>query len=165
MSIIIIVQHEPSCRPIYFQPTLKTLPLKKDSIYQSLAETGAIWLTKNLTNLPKPTLQDEKKATFTEKLNKSMSNLSPETDTAEKTLRKIIAYQDFPKPKHAFFGQNCIILEAHILNMGETAVLTIRCSDDQILAIDRLQPEGKKPMDAKSFLIGHKLSIGDKIGE
>lgn len=142
--------------PIYFQTILKNPPLKKDSLYQSLAETGAIWLTKNLTNLPKPTLQDEKKATFTEKLNKSMSNLSPETDTAEKTLRKIIAYQDFPKPKHAFFGQNCIILEAHMLNMGETAVLTIRCSDGQILAIDRLQPEGKKPMDAKSFLNGYK---------
>ena len=85
-----------------------------------------------------------------------MSNLTPETDTAEKTIRKIIAFQGFPKPKFAFFGQNCIILEAHILNQGETAVLPLKCADGQILAIDRLQPEGRKPMDAKSFLNGYK---------
>ncbi|MBR3368554.1 hypothetical protein IKG45_02040 [Candidatus Saccharibacteria bacterium] len=142
--------------PIYFQTTLSNIPLEKEKIYQSLSEAGATWLVKNLKNLPEPEDQDEKSATFTEKFDKSMSNLTPETDTAEKTIRKIIAFQGFPKPKFAFFGQNCIILEAHILNQGETAVLPLKCADGQILAIDRLQPEGRKPMDAKSFLNGYK---------
>lgn len=142
--------------PIYYQTTLENLPLEKDQIYQSLSEAGANWLVENLAELPKPIDQDEKEATFTEKLDKSMSSLTPETDTADKTLRKIVAFQGFPKPKYAFFGQNCIILEAHILNQGEAAVLPLECTDGKILAIDKLQPEGRKPMDAKSFLNGYK---------
>lgn len=103
---------------------------------------------------PKP--QDDRKATFCGKLDKSMSHLAPETDTAEETLRKIVAFQGFPKPKYAFFGVNCIILEAHMLKSGEAAVLTLPCADGQVLAIDRLQPEGRKAMDAKNFLNGYK---------
>ncbi len=142
--------------PIYYQATLSNLPLNKDLIYQNLSETGANWLAENLTHLPIPINQDEANATFTQKLDKSMSNLTPDSDTAEETLRKIVAYQGFPKPKYPFYGQNCIILEAHILKQGETAVLPLKCKDGQTIAIDRVQPEGKKPMDAKSFLNGYK---------
>ena len=84
-----------------------------------------------------------------------MGLLTPETDTAERTLRKIIAFQGFPKPKYAFYGQNCIVLDAHALKTGEKAVLELECADGAILAIDRLQPEGRKAMDAKSFLNGY----------
>ena len=84
-----------------------------------------------------------------------MSLLTPETDTAEQTLRKIVAFQGFPKSKFAFYGQNCIILEAHILKQGETAVLAIPCADGLSVAIDKLQPEGRKAMDAKAFLNGY----------
>ena len=103
-----------------------------------------------------PKLQDDSKATYCSKLDKSMSQLTPETNTAEKTLRKIVAFQGFPKPKYAFFGVNCIVLEAHILEQGETAALELPCSDGQILAIDKLQPEGRKIMDAKSFVNGYR---------
>ena len=34
-----------------------------------------------------------------------------------------------------------------------------------ILKIKRLKPEGKKEMDAYSFVIGHKLVVGDKFGQ
>ena len=142
--------------PIYYQTTLKDLPLCKDDIYKALAKTGAEWIVKNLTNLPKPVLQDDAEATFCGKMDKSMSLLTPEKDSAETTLRKIVAYQGYPKPKYAFHGQNCIILGAHALKSGEKAVLELPCADGQILAIDRLQPEGRKPMDAKAFLNGYK---------
>lgn len=142
--------------PIYYQTTLSNLPLNKTEIYQELAETGAKWLCDNLTKLPKPIPQNDKKATFCGKLDKNMSFLTPETDTAEQTMRKIIAFQGYPKPKYTFFGKNCIILEAHTLNQGETAPLTISCLNNQSIAVDILQPEGKKPMDAKSFLNGYK---------
>ena len=85
-----------------------------------------------------------------------MSMLAPETDSAEQVLRKIVAYQGYPKPKYAFFGVNCIILGAHALKTGEKAVLTIKCADGALVAVDKLQPEGRKPMDAKSFLNGYK---------
>ena len=156
--------------PIYYQETLTGAEIAKRAneelisglipsklaIYKVLAETGAEWIVKNLAVLPEPTMQDDSKATFCGKLERSMETLTPETDTAETTLRKIIAFQGFPKPKYAFFGVNCIILEAHILKQGETAVLTIPCAGGRSVAVDRLQPEGRKAMDAKSFLNGYK---------
>ena len=156
--------------PIYYQTTLSVTQIaeqtdskpisgllaSKDTIYQALAETGAKWICDNLMNLPKPMEQDESKATFCGKLDKSMSLLTPETDTAEQTLRKIVAFQGYPKPKYAFFGVNCIVLEAHMLKSDEKAVLTIPCADGALVAIDRLQPEGRKPMDAKAFINGYK---------
>ena len=142
--------------PIYYQTTLQGLPIQKDAIYKALAETGAEWITRRLGDLPEPKPQDDNKAIFCGKLEKSMGVLTPETDTAEQCFRKIVAYQGFPKPKYAFFGIPCIILEAHICKPGETALLTIPCADGKIVTIDRLQPEGRKPMDAKSFLNGYK---------
>lgn len=141
--------------PIYWQTTLKNLPLEKNTIYHSLAEVGAKWICENINNLPTPNPQDNSRATFCGKLNKSMSLLTPDTDTAEQTLRKIVAFQGYPKPKYAFFGQNCIILDAYALKMGEEAILKIKCADGHYLAVNRLQPEGRKSMDAKAFLNGY----------
>ena len=142
--------------PIYYQRTLKDLPLDKAVIYQALAEAGAEWICNNLANLPEPLAQDDAKATFCGKMNKPMSWLTPETDSGEQTLRKIVAYQGYPKPKYAFFGVNCIILDAHIHKTGSEAFLTIKCADGALVAVDRLQPEGRKAMDAKAFINGYK---------
>lgn len=141
--------------PIYWQTTLSGLPLCKNDIYKALAETGAKWVCAHLGNLSKPVLQDNSKATFCRKLDKTMSLLTPETDTAEVTFRKIVAYQGFPKPKYVFYGVSCIILEAHLCDEEERALLSIPCADGHIVAVDKLQPEGRKPMDAKSFMNGY----------
>lgn len=141
--------------PVYYQTTLSGLPLDKAVIYRELAEAGAKWICDNIDNLPTPVKQDDNKATFTAKLDKSMGALHPETENADEIFRKIVAFQGFPKAKYAFYGKNCAILAAHRLNAGETAVLPLKCTDGQILSIDRLQPDGKKPMDAKSFLNGY----------
>ncbi len=141
--------------PVYYQATLSDLPLVKSEIYEALATAGAEWICDNLDNLPTLKEQDGSKATFCGKLDKSMSVLHPETESAEKIYRKIVAFQGFPKAKYAFYGKNCAILEAHICKSGETAVLPLPCADGQIIAVDRLQPDGKKPMDAKSFLNGY----------
>ena len=155
VSVMKLVK-EMDAGPIYYQTTLSGLPICKKDIYKALAETGAEWICDNLADLPKPVLQDDSKATFCGKLGKSIGELTPETDTAEQTFRKIVAFQGFPKPKYEFYGVKCIILEAHILEKGETAVLSVPCADGGVVAIDRLQPEGRKPMDAKAFLNGYK---------
>ena len=142
--------------PIYWQETLEGLPLEKDTIYKALAEAGAKWICENLTRLPKPVPQNDSEATYCGKLDKSMSQLTPDKDTAEQTLRKIIAYQGYPKPKYTFYGQNCIILAAHACEASENAPLTIPCADGRSVTVDKLQPEGRKPMDAKAFLNGYK---------
>ncbi len=141
--------------PIYWQSTLTDLPLDKVVIYRELAKAGAGWISENIDNLPSPIKQDDTKATFTSKMEKAMGALHPETESAEEIYRKIVAFQGFPKAKYVFCGKNCAILAAHMLKVGDTAVLPLKCADGQILSIDRLQPDGKKPMDAKSFLNGY----------
>ena len=84
-----------------------------------------------------------------------MSELHPENTPANVIFRQIVAFQGFPQPKYAFFGQKCIILAAHPLKQGETALLPLPCQNGQILSIDLLQPEGRRPMDARSFLNGY----------
>lgn len=155
--------------PIYHQETLKKLPLNKLEIYHHLATAGANWLVNNLHHIRQlnPVPQNEADATFTEKFDKSLSSLHPEQYTASEVFRQIIAYQDFPKPKYTFFGKTCIILEAHVLrvtdilceaaglNGTKSSPLMIKCADRNFVVIDRLQPEGKKPIDAISFVNGY----------
>ena len=141
--------------PIYYQTTVSGLSLDKVEIYNTLATTGAEWICEHLTNLPTPVMQDDSRATFTTKLTKDMGVLTPDTDSANSTLRKIVAFQGFPKPKYTFFGHSCIVLEAHIAEQGGTALLAIPCADGRFVVVDRLQPEGRKAMDAKSFLNGY----------
>ena len=142
--------------PLYYQKTLSGLPLDKKVIYTSLASAGASWLVKNLDHLPAPTPQDDSKATFTTKLDKSMSFLTPDRDSADLTLRKIVAYQSFPKPKYTFFGEDVIILSAHISSSLSPKDLGFKCADGLFVVVDRLQPLSRKPMDARSFLNGLK---------
>ncbi len=141
--------------PIYFQETFTDLPLVKSEIYEKLATAGAEWIAENLNSLPEPVAQDDSRATFTRKFEKSDAFIDPKTETAEEIFRKIVAFQGFPKVKYAFYGLQSIILEAHILKQGETAPLVLECLGDENLSIDRLQPENRKPMDAKSFLNGY----------
>ena len=142
--------------PIYYQTTLSDLPLEKDKIYKALAEAGAEWIVANLINLPMPVPQDDSRATFCGKLKKDMGVLTPETDTAQQTFRKIVAFQNYPKPKYAFYGVLCTILEAHMLKLGMEAALTIPCADGATVAVDKLQPEGRRAMDAKAFINGYR---------
>ena len=156
--------------PIYHQETLKNPTLDKTELYKALAAAGSTWLINNLQNFkqfhitpneelfPEYHTQDDSKATFTTKLDKTQSRLTPDIDSAETTLRKIIALQGFPKPKYSFFGQDVIILSAHLetAHSDNNKTLSIKCADGQYIIIDRLQPLSRKPMDAQSFLNGLK---------
>jgi len=154
--------------PIYHQATISNLELNKDSIYRTLAENGANWLVKNLADIRNltPTPQDDSAATFTNKLDKSMSDLHPDQHSASEIFRQIVAYQGFPKPKYTFYKKKCIILKAHFVDA--TAIvcdpsiinsiaspLMIKCQDRNFVAIDELQPEGKRPMSARAFINGY----------
>ena len=141
--------------PIYHQETLKNLPICKNDIYKALAECGAKWITENISALPEPSIQNDEKATFTKKFEKSDGKFDFAATPTDVAFRKIVAFQEFPKVKYEFFGMNGIILEAHVLEQGETALLTIPCLDGE-LAVEKLQPEDRKVMDAKSFINGYK---------
>ena len=169
--------------PIYHQATLTDLPLDKSAVYEALASAGAAWLAEHLNHLPTPTPQDDTHATYTAKLDKSLSQLHPERDPADLVLRQIIAYQGYPKPKYQFFGHTCIIRAAHLVPSPDPATASaarpiaptstiptnstpgtpLITPDHQLilpcaagtLVIDQLQPAGKAPMSARAFLNGY----------
>lgn len=151
--------------PIYYQTEIKGLNTwsetgvatgeEKAKIYRILAETGARWLGEHLTDLPTPLEQDDTEATYTAKLSKKMGLIDPATESAEEILRKIVAFSGFPKVKYALEGQNLAILAAHIAKVGEKAPLILACADGQNLVLDRVQPDGRKVMDARSYANGY----------
>ena len=169
--------------PIYHQATLTDLPLDKSAIYEALASAGAVWLAGHLNHLPTPTPQDDAHATYTAKLDKSLSQLHPERDPANLVLRQIIAYQGYPKPKYQFFGHTCIIRAAHLAPTPDPATASaaspiaptstiptnftpgtpLVTPDRQLLlpcaagtlVIDQLQPADKAPMSTRAFLNGY----------
>ena len=146
--------------PIYYQTTVKAsefssnLP-EKSEIYQKLAIIGTNWLIEHLDSLPKPTLQDDEKATFTTKFDKTDSNLSLSEMSATEALNRIRAFQGFPKSKLQIHSHECIILKAHVETEKSNNPLSFPCQDGNFLVIDQLQPASKKPMDAKSFINGY----------
>ena len=141
--------------PIYWQTTLSGLPLEKAEIYRALATAGAEWIAQNLTNLPTPVAQNDENATFTTKITREDGLVNPATESAEEILRKIVAFAGFPKVRMPLEGQNCIVLAAEVVEVGSTAPLTVKCADGRILSLTRVQPEGRRPMDAKSFVNGY----------
>lgn len=183
--------------PLFHQKTIEienpTRPDLKSYLYSTLATAGATWLIDNLENLRNPdilanlTPQDEQKATFCGKFDKSLSPLTPATKSADVLHREILAFQGFPRSKITLFGRSCVILEAHTSNLPPMALsenkplielpiisnstnipenapakllhntreLALLCADGAYLYLDRLQPDGKRPMDAHSFLNGY----------
>lgn len=153
--------------PIYHQATLQNLPIDKTAIYQALATAGANWLVQHLPEIRNltPVAQDDSQASFTTKFDKSLSLLHPEKYSAAELWRQIVAYQGYPKPKYEFYGKTCIILSAHVVDAtdlicdavtdAKAAPLMIKCADRNFVVVDQLQPEGKKPMDARSFMNGY----------
>ena len=139
--------------PNYNQTNMKELQLCKNEIYKALATTGTEWLINNLTNLPEPKPQDDSEATFTVKFDKSLSLLKPEVYTADELHRQVVAFLGYPKSKYEFYNKECIVLESEV-SETETPI-SLKCKDGKYLSIKRLQPAGKKPMDAKSFLNGY----------
>lgn len=140
--------------PIYFQEKILFDKFStKAEIYDKLGRIGAEFLNKNFEHLPEPAEQ-EGEATYSCKLDTSMALLRPEEQTAEEMFDQVRAFLGFPKTRYEFFGKDCIILEASIAN--EPSELSIKGKDGLYLVIDKIQPAGKKAMDAKSFINGYR---------
>ncbi len=151
--------HDMDAGNILAQESVQITPeTTKQSLYESLATTGAKLLIATLPGAlagkTNEKTQDDSTATFTKPLDKSMSQLNL-AKPAQTLWNEIRAFAGFPKSKTTILNTPCTITEAHISDKAETAI-DLRCGDGKYLIIDRLIPENSKPMDAKSFLNGHK---------
>ncbi|MDR2063958.1 MAG: methionyl-tRNA formyltransferase [Candidatus Nomurabacteria bacterium] len=127
----------------------------KKELYAKLSELGTESLLAILPELPHflATAQDETKASYCQKLDKSMSELKPREKTARELYNQIRAFLSFPKSKLNLCGINCVITMADVAEHPQTE-LDLKCQDGNYLIINRLIPEGRKEMTARDFLNG-----------
>ena len=156
----------------------KTLPIEIDdtaeSMFDKLAELGAKTLIEALEKLERgelsPEKQDESHATYASMLDKSISLIDwNKSGTAVHNL--VRGLYSWPVAYTLLHGKKLKILRTSPCDKSGEAgkvlsldPLTIACGEGSVI-IHELQLEGKKRMDAKTFLVGHKLSVGELIGE
>lgn len=144
--------------PIVYQHTAK---VHADDTYDSLSNRMSAQAAQDLMYaLPlymsgelKPRKQDNALATYTKVLKKE-DGLIDWSRTADEIDRKIRAFYPWPG---AFFermkdGTRIKIIQAHV---GSDGVIVMPCGNNTFLTIDRLQPSGKKIMNADAFIRGY----------
>ena len=152
-------------------PTLsqRALPIQPDDNAGSLSErlaalggellleTLPAYLSSELT--PQP--QEDAGATYAPMLNKADGQLDF-SQPAEALARRVRAFNPWPGAFTIWQGQMLKIQRAHAVPTpcalpGQTVVyqgLPALCTTDGLLALDELQPAGKKPQPGKAFLQG-----------
>ncbi|MDR1033137.1 MAG: methionyl-tRNA formyltransferase [Candidatus Nomurabacteria bacterium] len=133
----------------------------KNELYERLACLGSDMLINHLPDIADGSLQaepqDDTKATYCQKLDKSMASLDVVKNTTTWLLRQIRAFAGFPKSKLELLGLDCTITAAHTASHPGSA-LDQKCKDGLYLIIDRLVPPGSNEMTAQDFLNGHSTS-------
>lgn len=156
------------------------VPIEDDdtgsSLRDKLAVCGADLILKTLRSLEEGTAQktpqDDSKSCYASMLTKDMGRLDF-TRPAEELSRLIRGLQPWPCAYTRINGKSVKIYEAAVTAGAEGArpgellnvtkrSFAVACGKDA-LEIRRLQPEGKKPMDAAAFLAGNRLNQGQSV--
>ncbi len=150
------------------------------TLHDKLADAGAKLIISTLSALENGTAvktpQDDSLSCYASMLNKDMGRMDFSKDAAE-LERLIRGLQPWPCAYTNINGKTVKIYEADVIKTDEDmkqaagvgmiiAVtkknFTIACGKDALM-IKKLQPEGKKMMDASAFLAGNKLEIGQVL--
>ena len=169
----------------------EVVPLEGDEttavLTDRLAAVGARLLSTVLEGFaggqpPAARVQDDALATYSRTLTKEDGAVRWE-EPAEVIERKVRAYDPWPRAATTHGPQTILLLKSHVYpaNLGddqdraETEMpgtvraahrehgLLVRCGRG-ILAVERLQPQFKKPMDWRSFVNGHPDIVGARLG-
>lgn len=113
-----------------------------------------------------PKKQDETLATHTSKIDKSLCPIDFSAP-AQQVHNKVRGLNPWPAATAELYGKKLKIYSTRVQkNSGKPGTiislkpLTVACGEGSVEILE-LQPEGKKRMDAASFLAGHRLSTGD----
>ena len=143
-------------------------------LFDRLAELGGNLILKTLSALEKgeitPKKQDESLATHTSKIDKSLCPIDF-SKSAFEVHNKVRGLNPWPVATTKICGKNVKVYSTRLcLKSGKngevisTKPLVVACGEKSVEILE-LQPEGKKRMTADAFLAGHKLEIGDIIGQ
>ena len=143
------------------------------SLSKRLSAVGGKLIIEALSLLEKKEIilkdQNEKDVTYAKKISKKESEIDW-NETAQKILAKINGLNPHPGVWFNHQGNRIKIIDAEIFqNQGKkgevlTNELVVACKDKAI-KINSLQKEGKKVLDAKSFLTGYKILKGEMLSQ
>ena len=143
-------------------------------VFDTLAEMGGKLILDTLEKAEKgqlhPVKQDDSKSSYAKMLDKSMCNI----DFSKSNLQvhnRVRGLSPWPVASTKLNGKVLKIFETRLAEgkgkPGEilnTNPLTIACGEGAVV-VNTVQLQGKKRMDSKAFLQGHKLEKGTVIGE
>ena len=143
-------------------------------LFDRLAVLGGELILKTLSALEKgeitPKKQDESLATHTSKIDKSLCPIDF-SKSASEVHNKVRGLNPWPVATTKICGKNVKVYSTKLCQKsgkcGEvlsTKPLIVACGEKSVEILE-IQPEGKKRMTADAFLAGHKLEIGDIIGQ
>lgn len=151
------------------------IKIKKDSqygdIYKQLSQVGADALIASLKIIESGKAnfinQDHKVSTYAKKIQKEETKIDW-SQSASNILAKINAFSPNPGAWFNLKNKRIKIIKAdEIEKTGKAGVVIdqnfiIGCSTNSIKILE-LQKEGKRAMKTEEFLIGNKISIGEKL--
>lgn len=145
-----------------------------ESMFDKLSILGGEMIVEALDKLEKGELtavkQDDTLSTHAPMLDKKISEIDWHKSAAE-VHNLVRGLYSWPIAQTSLHGKKLKIYRTSpAKGQGEAGAvigidpLTIACGDGAV-EVRELQLEGKKRMDAKTFLIGHPLKINEKLGE
>mgnify|MGYP002762234391 FL=1 len=143
-------------------------------VFDTLAEMGGKLILDTLEKAEKgelhPIKQDNSKSSYAKMLDKSMCNIDF-SKTNLQVHNQVRGLSPWPVASTKLNGKVLKIFETRLAEgkgkPGEilnTNPLTIACGEGAVV-VNTVQLQGKKRMDSKAFLQGHKLEKGTVIGE
>nr|WP_296074882.1 methionyl-tRNA formyltransferase [uncultured Ruminococcus sp.] len=143
-------------------------------VFDTLAEMGGKLILDTLEKAEKgelhPVKQDDSKSSYAKMLDKSMCNIDF-SKTNLQVHNQVRGLSPWPVASTKLNGKVLKIFETRLAEgkgkPGEilnTNPLTIACGEGAVV-VNTVQLQGKKRMDSKAFLQGHKLEKGTVIGE
>ncbi len=157
--------------PIFAQESIELNDTETSTdLYEKLSAIGSQLLVKKLPQIINveliPEEQDETKATYAPMISKQNAVIDW-SESADLINRKIRAYVRWPGVKHEIAGQDCKLIESTVvkdnIKPGEVSRsgdgILIGCGKGS-LRVTKLQPAGKRVMNAKEFILGNELMIG-----
>lgn len=143
-------------------------------VFDTLAEMGGKLILDTLEKAEKgelhPIKQDDSKSSYAKMLDKSMCNIDF-SKTNLQVHNQVRGLSPWPVASTKLNGKVLKIFETRLAEgkgkPGEilnTNPLTIACGEGAVV-VNTVQLQGKKKMDSKAFLQGHKLEKGIVIGE
>jgi len=148
------------------------------ALERRLADLGAGLLVETLARLERgdlrPDPQDHARATLAPLLRKADGEVDPRT-TAREIEGRVRGFDPWPGVWLARGGRRLRIVAARALD-GETTGeppgtvlehrndgLRVACGEGSVLLVTRVQPEGKRALDAADAVNGRQIRVGDRL--